>query len=160
LTYQLDSNVISKFRSSGICLPPKKEREHEYFLYPGTRNLREALGASDYATIVSLFASGGRVRSLFLGEMEVKPFFEQLGNASAKNVITPIAIFVSSTDRTDRNEAVAYFQYDWSVTEGTLITFKVMDLFRIKPSTDKVEYLDLIYDRHPIRAAVGNKYEV
>jgi hypothetical protein len=124
---------------------------------PVLETYMKALGASDYATIVSLFAPGGRVRSPFLGEMEVKPFFEQLGNASAKNVITPIDIFVSSTEK---NQAVAYFQYDWTVTDGTLITFKVMDLFRFKPGTDKVEYLDLIYDTHPIRATAGNKYEV
>ncbi|HEX7650403.1 MAG TPA: nuclear transport factor 2 family protein [Noviherbaspirillum sp.] len=116
----------------------------------------KALGASDYATIVSLFAPEGRVRSPFLGEMEAAPFFERLGTASEKNVITPIDIFTSSTEK---NQAVAYFQYDWTVTDGTLITFKVMDLFRFKPGTDKVEYLDLIYDTHPIRATAGNKYE-
>ena len=88
--------------------------------------------------------------------MEAAPFFERLGTASEKNVITPIDIFTSSTEK---NQAVAYFQYDWTVTDGTLITFKVMDLFRFKPGTDKVEYLDLIYDTHPIRATAGNKYE-
>ena len=117
----------------------------------------KALGASDYATIVSLFAPEGRVRSPFLGELEAVPFFEKLASASEKNVITPIDIFSSSSDK---NQAIAYFQYDWTVTDGTLITFKVMDLFRFKLGTNKVEYLDLIYDTHPIRATAGNKYEL
>lgn len=44
--------------------------------------------------------------------------------------------------------------------DRTLITFKVMDLFRFKPGTDEVEHPDLIYDTHPIRATAGNKYEL
>jgi hypothetical protein len=116
----------------------------------------QALGNSDYTTIISLFAPGGRIRSPFLGEMDAVPFFERLASASDKNVITPIDVFTSSTDK---NQAVAYFQYDWTVNDGTLISFKVMDLFRFQPGTDKVEYLDLIYDTHPIRATAGNKYE-
>ncbi len=115
-----------------------------------------ALGASDYATIKSLFAPDGRVLSPFLGDMPAGPFFDRLAGASAKNVITPIDIFVSSTQQ---NHATAYFRYDWTVTDGTLITFKVMDLFTFEPDTDKVVHLDLVYDTHPIRESAGNKYE-
>jgi hypothetical protein len=45
------------------------------------------------------------------------------------------------------------------VRDGTLITFKVMDLFTFAPTGDKVIYLDLIYDTHPIWVSEGNKYE-
>jgi hypothetical protein len=116
-----------------------------------------ALGQSDYATVKSLFATGGKVLSPFLGEMPAGPFFDRLAGASTKNVITPIDIFVSTTDK---NHATAYFQYDWTVRDGTLITFKVMDLFTFEPGSDKVTYLDLIYDTHPIRVSAGNKYEL
>jgi hypothetical protein len=97
------------------------------------------------------------VLSPFLGEMPAGPFFERLAGASTKNVITPIDIFVSTTEK---NHATAYFQYDWTVRDGTLITFKVMDLFTFEPDSDKVTCLDLIYDTHPIRASAGNKYEL
>ena len=116
-----------------------------------------ALGQSDYATVKSLFALSGKVLSPFLGEMLAGPFFERLAGASTKNVITPIDIFLSTTDR---NHATAYFQYDWTVRDGTLITFKVMDLFTFEPGSNQVTYLDLIYDTHPIRASAGNKYEL
>jgi len=116
----------------------------------------QALGDSDYATIVGLFAPGGKVLSPFLGEMDAAPFFERLRGASAKNVITPIDIFTSASGS---NRATAYFQYDWTVTDGTLITFKVMDLFEFEEASDRVSYLSLIYDTHPIRATAGNKYE-
>ena len=116
----------------------------------------EALGRSDYATIKSLFSSEGRVRSPFLGEMPAAPFFDRLAQASETNVITPIDIFTSGSDAA---HAVAYFQYDWTVTDGTVITFKVMDYFSFEPGTDRVSFLDLIYDTHPIRVTHGNKYE-
>ncbi|NEX59543.1 nuclear transport factor 2 family protein [Noviherbaspirillum galbum] len=120
------------------------------------RTYMAALGRSDYATITGLFATDGRVRSPFLGEMPAVPFFERLGQASATNVIIPIDIFLSAQDK---NHAVAYFQYDWTVRDGTLISFKVMDLFRFRPGTCEIEYLDLIYDTHPIRATAGDKYQ-
>jgi hypothetical protein len=117
----------------------------------------KALGQSDYATVKSLFAPGAKVLSPFLGEMQAGPFFDRLAEASTKNVITPIDIFLSTTGQ---SHATAYFQYDWTVRDGTPITFKAMDLFTFEPSSHKVTYLDLIYDTHPIRASAGNKYEL
>ena len=128
-------------------------------MHPYIRILRTymtALDRSDYSTVKSLFAPDGKVKSPFLGEMPADPFFDRLAGASSKNVITPIDIFLSSAEK---NHAVAYFQYDWTVRDGTLITFKVMDLFTFERGSDKVTYLDLIYDTHPIRASAGNKYE-
>jgi len=129
-------------------------------MHPYVRVLKTymtALGESDYAAVKSLFAPEGRVKSPFLGEVPAGPFFDRLAEASATNVITPIDIFLSDSGR---NHATAYFQYDWTVRDGTLITFKVMDLFTFEPNGDKVTYLDIIYDTHPIRASAGNKYEL
>ena len=58
-----------------------------------------ALGQGDYATIKGLFAPGGKVRSPFLGEMPAGPFFDRLADASTRNVITPIDIFLSTSDQ-------------------------------------------------------------
>lgn len=120
------------------------------------RTYMEALGRGDYAVIKGLFAADGRVRSPFLGEMEAGPFFDRLAEASQLNVITPIDIFVSSSESP---QAVAYFQYDWTVKDGSLITFKVMDHFVFDAATGQVTLLDLIYDTHPIRVTHGDKYE-
>ena len=99
----------------------------------------------------------GYTQQLHDYDMAFQTFFDRLAAASAKNVITPIDIFVSASGR---NKATAYFQYDWTVRDGTLITFKVMDLFTFEPSGAKVTYLELIYDTHPIRESAGNKYEL
>ncbi|MFZ6776331.1 nuclear transport factor 2 family protein [Undibacterium sp. Ji83W] len=117
----------------------------------------QALGDADYDTIKGLFAKDGKVLSPFLGEMDAGPFFDRLAEASSRNVITPIDIFVSATKK---HHATAYFQYDWTVRDGTLISFKVMDLFSFEPDSNKVKYLNLIYDTHPIRSTAGNKYEL
>ena len=116
----------------------------------------KALGDADYDTIKGLFAKDGKVLSPFLGEMDADPFFDRLAVASSRNVITPIDIFVSTTKK---HHATAYFQYDWTVRDGTLISFKVMDLFSFESDSNKVNYLNLIYDTHPIRSTAGNKYE-
>lgn len=129
-------------------------------MHPYVRVLRtymNALGHSDYGTVKGLFTSDGLVRSPFLGEMPAGLFFDRLAGASAKNVITPIDIFMSDSGQ---NRATAYFKYDWTVRDGTLITFKVMDLFTFERDSDRVTYLDLIYDTHPIRTSAGNKYEL
>lgn len=107
------------------------------------RRYMEALGASDYATIKSLFAEDGTVTSPFLGLMPARDFFDRLGGATKGNAITPIDVFLPSGDQ---QHAVAYFRYDWTVNDGTLITFNVMDLFEFRSGTDKVGALNLIYD--------------
>ena len=120
------------------------------------RRYMEALGAGDYVAIKSLFADDGTVASPFLGLMPARDFFDRLGGATRNNVITPIDVFLPSGGK---EHAVAYFRYDWTVNDGTLISFNVMDLFEFRPGTDKVGALTLIYDTHPIRQTAGNKYE-
>lgn len=129
-------------------------------MHPYARVLQaymDALGRSDYATVKGLFAPHAKVLSPFLGEMPAGPFFDRLAQASSMNVITPIDIFLSTAGKT---HATAYFQYDWTVRDGTLITFKVMDVFAFELDSDRVAYLDIVYDTHPIRVSAGNKYEL
>ncbi len=63
------------------------------------RRYMEALGASDYATIKSLFAEDGTVTSPFLGLMPARDFFDRLGGVTKGNVITPIDGFLPSGDQ-------------------------------------------------------------
>jgi ribosomal protein S18 acetylase RimI-like enzyme len=149
--------ILERFTAGAEC-PTHSDEPRAMHPYVSLLNsYMTALGESDYATVKSLFAPGGKVLSPFLGEMLAGPFFDRLAGASTKNVITPIDVFLSATDK---NLATAYFQYDWTVRDGTLISFKVMDLFTFDPTSGLVTYLDLIYDTHPIRASAGNKYEL
>ena len=69
----------------------------------------EVLGASDYATIKSVFAKDGTVTLPFLGLMPARDFFDRLCGATKGNVITPIDVFLPSGNQ---QHAVAYFRYD------------------------------------------------
>ena len=80
---------------------------------------------------------------MFLRLMPARDFFDRLGGATKGNAITPIDVFLPSGDQ---QHAVAYFRYDWTVNDGTLNTFNVMDLFEFRSGTDKVGALNLIYD--------------
>ena len=84
------------------------------------RRYMEALGASDYLTIKLLFAQDGTVTLPFLGLMPARDFFDRLGGATKGTVITPIDVFLPSGDQ---QHVVAYFRHDWTVNDGTLITF-------------------------------------
>ena len=50
----------------------------------------EALGASDYSSIKSLFAEDRTVPSPFLVLMPAREFFDRLGGATKGNIITLI----------------------------------------------------------------------
>ena len=88
--------------------------------------------------------------------MPAADFFGQLARASANNDITPLDVFVSESGA---DQAVAYFQYDWTMADGSVVVFKVMDLFRFEPDGARFASLDIIYDTHPVRAEHGDKYE-
>ena len=88
--------------------------------------------------------------------MPAEQFFDQLANSTSESNITPIDIFPSGSQK---NHATAYFHCNWTLRDGTQISFKVMGMFTFEPNTDLVKYLDLIYDTRPIRYNVGNKYE-
>lgn len=120
------------------------------------RTYMQALDGGDYETIVSLFAPDNAVTSPFLGTMPAADFFGQLSRASANNDITSLDIFVSES-RAD--QAVAYFQYDWTMADGSVVVFKVMDLFGFEPGSARFSSLDIIYDTHPVRSEHGDKYQ-
>ena len=114
-----------------------------------------ALDAGDYEAILSLFDDGARVVSPFLGNMDAVAFFGKLSAASSENNITPMGIFLAADDTP---QATAYFQYDWTLKDGTKVTFKVMDLFTFSSGSDKISQMDIIYDTHTIRETTGDKY--
>lgn len=120
------------------------------------RSYMAALDSGDYETIVGLFAPDNAVTSPFLGTMPAADFFGQLARASANNDITPLDIFVSESEA---DQAVAYFQYDWTMADGSVVVFKAMDLFGFEPGGNRFVSLDIIYDTHPVRAEHGDKYE-
>jgi len=115
-----------------------------------------ALGDADYQAIVALFGADGIVTSPFLGTLAAAEFFEQLARASERNVITPIDVMVSADDPT---RGAGYFEYDWTMADGSSVVFNVVDLFTFEPGGDRFTSMTILYDTHPVRAEHGDKYE-
>ena len=120
------------------------------------RNYMEALGAGEYETIVSLFTDDGTVTSPFLGTMLAPDFFEQLARASSRNVITPIDVMVSASDPA---RGAGYFEYDWTMADGSSVVFNVVDAFTFEPGGERFTSMTIIYDTHPVREEHGDKYQ-
>ncbi|MCA8252538.1 nuclear transport factor 2 family protein [Burkholderia sp. AU31624] len=114
----------------------------------------KALEGGDVAAICALFTPDARIFSPFLGWMQPTPFFEKVVAASGQSRITAIDICVSATGA---RRAIGYFVYDWGLKDGSAVQFECVDVFEFNES-GLVERMVIVYDTHPIRAAVGDKY--
>ena len=54
--------------------------------------------------------------------------------------------------------AVAYYQYDWRLKDGSRVSFDCADVFNFDPSSGHLQSIVLVYDTHPVRTVVENKY--
>jgi ketosteroid isomerase-like protein len=113
------------------------------------------LEAGDPARLIELFTPDGEVRSPFLGRVPAAAFFPKLTASSTRSVITPHDILVSA--RGDRR-VCGYFRYDWTLNDGTTVSFECADIFDFDPSEDRIARMTILYDTHPIRQRVGDKY--
>ncbi len=116
------------------------------------------LNASDTQGLVATFEDDGFVISPFLGTMPAGPFFAKLREASSNSVITPIDLFTSVEASTKVQRVAAYFRYDWTLKDGKVVTFTCVDVFEFRPGSNRIASMTIIYDTHPLREEVGDKY--
>lgn len=116
------------------------------------------LHASDTAGLVSVFEDQGLVHSPFLGTMKAVDFFPRLAQASSQSVITVIDLFASVQVPDDTVRVAAYFRYDWTLNDGRLLTFTCVDVFGFRPGCSRIASMHIVYDTHPLREQVGDKY--
>lgn len=112
------------------------------------------LHASDTAGLIAQFEDDGLVHSPFLGTMLARPFFERLAQASSRSVITPLDLLTSA----DGQRVAAWFRYDWTLADGREVTFTCVDIFSFRPGSTRIEQMHIVYDTHPLREQVGDKY--
>ncbi|MBC7942862.1 MAG: nuclear transport factor 2 family protein [Chitinophagaceae bacterium] len=122
------------------------------------RTYLQHLHASNTAGLISTFADDGVVHSPFLGAMKAIDFFPKLAQASSRSVITLIDLFASVQPADDTLRVAAYFRYDWTLSDGRLVDFTAVDVFSFRPSSDRIDSMHIVYDTHPLRARVGDKY--
>lgn len=112
------------------------------------------LEAGDVAGMAALFSEQGQVFSPFLGWMSPRPFFAQVVGASGRSRIETLDILVSAQGAP---RAIGYFIYHWQLKDGSVVHFNCADVFEFDPE-GRIERMTIVYDTHPVRAEVGNKY--
>jgi len=117
----------------------------------------QALDRSDLDYLRRLFSATGRVFSPYLGELPVNDFFDKLARASTGAKITPVDILDSATGA---RRIVAYFRYEWSVRDGSVIDFMCVDVFDFEESEPLIKKMTIVCDTHPVRMKHGNKYDL
>ena len=113
-----------------------------------------ALDAGDLEGILKIFANDAMVHSPFLGKLSAREFFPKVFAASSASRITVFDVLVSAQGQA---RAIGYFRYDWTLNDGTKVNFDAADVFDFDAAGDIVK-MTILYDTHPLRASVGNKY--
>ncbi len=119
------------------------------------RKYLEALEAGDADKAAALFVADGWVQSPFLGRLPVRDFIEKVASASGESRLTVHDVLVSAEGHL---RAVAYYLYDWSLKDGTRVSFDCADVFNFDPGTGRIASVVLVYDTHLVRGAVDKKY--
>jgi ketosteroid isomerase-like protein len=119
------------------------------------RKYLSALEAGDPEKAAALFVPGGWVRSPFLGKVAVREYVARVAGATSDARLTVHDVLVSAEGHL---RAVAYYLYDWSLKDGTRVSFDCADVFNFDRDTGRIESIVLVYDTHPVRGAVEHKY--
>lgn len=120
------------------------------------------LHASNTDGLIACFEDNGQVHSPFLGTMRARDFFKKLAQASSGSVITVLDLFASVQPQQDGGQdavrIAAYFRYDWTLSDGREVTFTCVDVFSFHPQSTRIADMNIVYDTHPLREEVGDKY--
>ena len=114
-----------------------------------------ALDSNDLDAMLQLFAAEAIVHSPMLGEVRAAEFFPKVFGASSATSITVFDVLVSAQGQP---RAVGYFNYDWTLNDGTVVQFNAADVFDFT-AEGKIARLTILYDTFPIRDAVGDQYQ-
>ena len=115
----------------------------------------KALEAGDAEKAASLFVPDGWVQSPFLGRLPVRDYVTKVARSSSGTKLKVYDVLVSAEGHL---RAVAYYQYDWSLKDGSNVAFDCADVFNFDPETGRIESIVLVYDTSPVRDVVENKY--
>jgi ketosteroid isomerase-like protein len=115
----------------------------------------KALEAGDAEKAASLFIPDGWVESPFLGRLPVRQFIKKVAQSSKGTKLTVHDVLVSAEGHL---RAVAYYLYDWRLKDGSRVAFDCADVFNFDPSSGRIQSIVLVYDTHPVRGVVENKY--
>jgi hypothetical protein len=119
------------------------------------RKYLKALEANEADKAAALFTADGWVQSPFLGRLPVRSYIAKVAAATTSSVLTVHDVLVSAEGHM---RAVAYYLYDWTLKDGSKVSFDCADVFNFDPQTGHIASVVLVYDTHLVRDAVESKY--
>ena len=119
------------------------------------RNYLRALEAGDAEKAAALFVADGWVQSPFLGRLPVREFVRKVTSSSTSSTLTVHDVLVSAEGHL---RAVGYYLYDWTLKDGSKVSFDCADVFNFDAETGRIASIVLVYDTHPVRGVVEQKY--
>jgi hypothetical protein len=115
----------------------------------------KALEAGDPEKAAALFIPEGWVESPFLGRIPVRQYVKKVADSSRGTKLTVHDVLISAEGHL---RAVAYYLYDWRLTDGSRVAFDCADVFNFDPSSGHIQSIVLVYDTHPVRGVVDKNY--
>src|ERR1700683_4721916 len=119
------------------------------------RKYLSALEAGEVEKAQSWFVPEGWGQSPSLGRLPVRDFVAKVARASSGAKLTVYDVLVSAEGHL---RAVAYYLYDWSLKDGSNVSFDCADFFNFDANTGRIESIVLVYDTQPVRDIVEDKY--
>lgn len=110
----------------------------------------DALESGDAGRVVALFRADGMVDSPLYGRLPAGEFYPALFRDTASSKLT-LRSSMSGITKTGAPMVAFWFDFDWTLADGTPAPFTVVDVAELGPDGDIVE-LHIVYDTAPLRA--------
>jgi len=107
----------------------------------------QGLEAGDYQRLLALFAEGAVVYSPLYGQRSAPDFYRELLSDSATSCIRLRHAYHQGSAR-----SAVYFIYEWTLADGSQVTFDCVDLFEWN-AAGQITELRIIYDASRTRQA-------
>lgn len=101
----------------------------------------DRLEKGDIEGVISLFSYAGIVISPLYGKKSASDFYKELANDTKSSELEIKTIF----ENEESNSVALYFNYKWTLANGALVVFDVVDIL-IFDDQNKVTELRIIYD--------------
>jgi ketosteroid isomerase-like protein len=116
------------------------------------RDYLRSLESGDCEKVLSLFEDDAIINSPLYGKQKAKLFYAELFRDTNQSRITLLNTFDSNEND---NTCCGHFKYDWTMKDGSLVTFECVDIFKISID-EKIEELRIIYDTFGVRNEFNN----
>ena len=96
--------------------------------------------------LLQLFSQEAIVDSPLYGIRKASDFYQELQADTLRSELELLGIF----DEENRSDLAVYFRYRWTLKNGEVVSFDVVDIIRFDAS-QKIEKLKIIYDTALVR---------